>query len=158
MFLIPSETDLVSAFRPRDRKALELPEGASFPMTVRDYLAWVEPTGVRVFLVFQDPESKRPLGIAFRRDGAGGGGGNGGRMCDWCHSWGSAQDIGLLTTARNSRRRVGVGLCMDLRCRDKIEQSADLAGRSAVQARKRVLERMVRFAREGLGIEAVPEQ
>lgn len=157
MFLIPSETDLVSAFRPRDRKALELPEGASFPMTVRDYLAWVEPTGVRVFLVFQDPASKRPLGIAFRRDGAGGGG-NGGRMCDWCHSWGASQDIGLLTTARNSKRRVGVGLCMDLRCRDKIEQSADLAGRSAVEARKRVLERMVRFAREGLGIEAVPEQ
>lgn len=158
MFIIRGESELMSAFRPRDRRALELPEGGSFPITVRDYFAWVDPKGSRVFLVFQDPASKRPLGISFRRDGAGGSAGNGGRMCDWCHSWGSSQDIGLLTTWRNSRTRIGVGLCMDLRCSEKLEQAADLSGRSAVGPRRRMMERMTRFAREGLGIESVPEQ
>lgn len=154
MFLIRSEQDLLQAFRPRERDVVQLPEQARYPIFVRDYLAWVEPAGARVFLVFQDEESKRPLGIAFRRDTSGEGGG--GRMCEWCHTLGSADEIGLLTADKNSRRRMGVGLCRDLRCKEKLEQAADLAGRSAEVPKRQLMERMARFAREGLGIERVP--
>jgi hypothetical protein len=154
MFSIKTEADLLNAFRPRDRASVELPAGLSFPHFVRDYLAWVEPAGVRVFLVFEDPASKRPLGIAFQRVSSAGGAGP--QLCEWCHAYGSASEVGLLTADRNSRRRVGVALCRDLRCADKIEQAGELSGRSTVEPRHRLVERMVRFAREGLGIESVP--
>jgi hypothetical protein len=152
MFFIKTERDLLKAFRHRDRRAFEPPPGAVFPIVLRDYHAWIDPTGVHAYLVFQDPSSGRPLGIAFRRDVAPDESGS--RMCDWCHNFGA--DVGLLTAERTSRRRVGVGVCRDLRCADRIEQAAELAGRSSRQARHRLLERMVQFAREGLGIDAVP--
>lgn len=155
MFLIASEQALVEAFRPRDRTSLELPEGLAYPYFVRDYFSWGEAAGVRTFLVFQDPASKRPLGISFRCDRSEAKGLTG-RLCDWCHAYGSAEEIGLLTAEKTSKRLLGVGLCRDLRCGEKLEQAANLAGRSALESRRRLVERMQRFAREGLGIEAVP--
>ncbi len=154
MFLIPSESELLSAFRPRDRKAFEPPAAVTYPLVARDYYAWVDQTGVRAHLVLQEPSSGRLLGITFRRDS--GGGGAAGRMCDWCHSYGSADEIGLLTADRSSRKRVGVLICRDLRCREKLEDSANLAGRASVDARRRTVQRMLQFAREALGIESVP--
>jgi hypothetical protein len=153
MFLIQSEKELLNAFRPRDRNAFEPPPGRTYPVFVRDYLSWVDPSGAHVYLIIQDPSSKRPLGIAFRRNP---GSAAGAQLCDWCHTHGSSQDINLLTTDRNSKRRVGVLLCTDLRCGEKIEQHANLSGRSPIEPRQRMLERMMRFARECLGIESVP--
>lgn len=155
MFLIQTEKDLLQAFRPRDREKVELPEGIKFPLFVRDYLSWVDPAGVRVFLMFPLPGSKRPVGIAFRRDSPGGGAVS--HMCDWCHSYGSSNEIGLLTTDSSSKRRVGVNLCLDLRCKEKLEAAADLAGRDPREPIQALMERMVTFAREALRIESVPE-
>jgi hypothetical protein len=59
-------------------------------------------------------------------------------------------------TDKNSRRRVGVLVCRDLGCAARLDEAADLAGTSAVEPKRRQLERMRRFAREGLGIERVP--
>ena len=70
MFRIETEKDLLQAFRPRDRKTLELPADLKFPLFVRDYLAWSEPAGTRVFLVLPSQGSRLPVGIAFRRDSA----------------------------------------------------------------------------------------
>ena len=154
MFLIKTEDDLLRAFRPRDREKVELPEGIQFPLFVRDYLAWTEPAGTRVFLMLAAPGSRRPMGIAFRRDSQGGGAAS--HMCDWCHAYGSASEIGLLTTDVNSKRRVGVNLCLDLRCKEKLESAADLSGRDPRELSKPLLERMLRFTREALRIETVP--
>jgi len=157
MFLLKTEEELLQAFRPRDRQVVEPPAAVKFPKFVQDYYAWLDPTGVRVYLVFKDPVTQRPLGIAFRRDGSGGGGeGVGSLMCDWCHSFGSSDEIGLLTADRSSKKRVGVGLCRDLRCGEKLEQAADRAGRSAREPLERLRGKMERFAREALGIEFVP--
>ena len=154
MFLIQSESELLSAFRPRDRKGFEPPADVSYPLVARDYYAWVDPTGVRAHLVLQEPSTGRLLGITFRRDS--GGGAAAGRICDWCHAYGSADEIGMLTAERSSRKRVGVLICRDLRCREKLEDAADLSGRMSVEARRRTVQRMLRFAREALGIESVP--
>jgi hypothetical protein len=154
MFRIESEKDLQRAFRPRDRQTLELPEGLQFPLFVRDYLSWVEPTGTRVNLVLAVPGSRLPVGITFRRDAHGGPGGP--CMCDWCHTPGSVEGIGMLTTDVNSKRRVGVNLCLDLRCKDKLESAADLSGRHFRDLLPPLLARMNRFAREALGITSVP--
>jgi hypothetical protein len=151
VFILQSEKELLRAFRPKDQRKLELPPGLSFPLFVRDSFSWVDSAGARTFVVFQDDATKRPLGIAFRRDGSGG---VGSQMCDWCHSMGS--DVALLTAAQNSKKRVGAWLCRDLNCPGKLDEQADLAGRSSVGPRRRMVERMQRFAREALRIQGVP--
>lgn len=156
MFRIETEKELLSAFRSRDRKHVEPPKGTRFPLFVRDYLAWVDPYGVRVFLVFSAPGSKRPTGIAFRRDQQGDKA-SAPHVCDWCRASGATDQIGLLTTDVDSKRRVGVNLCLDLRCSERLESAMNLAGRSAVEENKKLLERMARFATEALGLELGPE-
>jgi hypothetical protein len=152
MFRIETEKELLSAFRSRDRKHVELPKGTRLPLFVRDYLAWVDPYGVRVFLMFTAPGSNRPTGIAFRRDQQGDKT-LASRMCDWCRASGAADQIGLLTTDVDSKRRVGVNLCLDLRCGEKLEAATNLAGRSVLDENRHLIERMSRFASEALGIE-----
>ncbi len=152
MFRIETEKELLNAFRSRDRKHVELPKGTRLPLFVRDYLAWVDPYGVRVFLVFTAPGSKRPTGIAFRRDQQGDKT-LALRVCDWCRASGSADQIGLLTTDVDSKRRVGVNLCLDLRCNEKLEAATNMAGGSVLDENRQLLERMARFANEALGIE-----
>lgn len=150
MFRIESEKELLHAFRSRDRKFVELPKGTRFPLFIRDYLAWVDPYGVRVFLVFTAPGGKQPTGIAFRRDQQGdttlvp-------QLCDWCRT-STGAEIGLLTTDVDAKRRVGVNLCLDLRCGERLESMTNLAGRSVLDGTRSLLERMARFAREALGL------
>lgn len=155
MFRIETEAALLNAFRPRDRKHVELPQGLQLPLFVRDYFAWSDPAGVRTFLVMTEPNSRRPMGIAFRRDQQGGGLVSA-HMCDWCHSQGSSNEIGLLTAEASSKRRVGVILCLDLRCGEKLETMANLSGRNPRELAHQLLERMARFAHDGLGIDLVP--
>ena len=152
MFRIETEKELLGAFRSRDRKHVELPKGTRLPLFVRDYLAWVDPYGVRVFLVFAPPGSKRLTGIVFRRDQQGDKAGAP-HVCDWCLCPGAGDQIGLLTTDVDAKRRVGVNLCLDLRCREKLETAMNLAGRSVVDESHKLLERMARFASEALGID-----
>ena len=156
MFRIETEKELLNAFRSRDRKHVELPKGTRLPLFVRDYLAWVDPYGVRVFLVFTAPGNNRPTGIAFRRDQQGDKT-LALRVCDWCRASGSADQIGLLTTDVDSKRRVGVNLCLDLRCNEKLEAATNMAGGSVLDENRQLLERMARFASEALGIELSTE-
>jgi hypothetical protein len=151
MFLIPSEDALIAAFRPRDQRQLEAPTGASYPLRAREWFSWVESTGIRAYVIFPH-ESGKLLGIAFRRDQDPSNMGSG--LCDWCHSVGD--DIGLLGAEKSSKRRVGVWLCRDLNCADKLDDAANRAGNSSVEPKRRQLERMRQFAREALGIQHVP--
>lgn len=151
MFRIDSEKDFFNAFRPRDRDVVAVPEGAKFPMVVLDYLAWAEPAGVRTFLLLTPPGHKKPVGVAFRRDQSRGGE-PGARMCEWCHTHASADEIGLLTTDAGSRKRVGTTLCLDLSCGPKLEEAADRQGKNARHAAKALLGRMEQFLREALKV------
>ncbi|RKH77019.1 hypothetical protein D7Y21_37890 [Corallococcus sp. AB045] len=151
MFRIESEKELLRAFRSRDRKHVELPKGTQLPLFVRDYLSWVDPYGVRVFLVFVAPGSKQPTGIAFRRDQQGDPT-LAPKMCDWCRTSTDAE-IGMLTTDVDSKRRVGVYVCLDLRCGERLEAMSDRSGRSDLDDKARLIERMARFASEALGLE-----
>ena len=151
MLLIRDAHELMEAFRPRDLRIFELPDEDVFPLLVRDYRSWVESGGNRVYLVYEEPATGKARGVVFRRSDAGLPG-QMGHMCDFCFSTGSADEIGLLTADESARRRVGVVVCRDLRCRERVEEAADLAGRNAAEARRRVLERIARFADEALGI------
>jgi hypothetical protein len=151
MLLIQSEAHLLAAFRPRDRESVVLAPPMRYPLLVREHRAWVDPQGFRTFLILAEPGGRRPLGIVFQRDA--GGGVPVSQMCDWCHATGSSNEIGLLTTAASSRRRVGVNVCLDLRCAEKLEDEASRSGRNHRELVGRLNERMLRFAREGLGID-----
>jgi hypothetical protein len=153
VFRIESDQALVQAFRPRDRRLIEMPAEVRFPHFVRDYLVWTETSGARVYLVFGAPGTRKPVGVIFRREvqpsqepGA--------NMCDWCHTFGSNLEVGLLTVDVTNRRRAGMYLCRDLRCKEKVEDGADRAGRHPLEAFQRLNARIFHFAQEVLGIPA----
>ena len=152
MIRISSEQELRDAFRPIDRDTLTLPPGAHFPSLLRSYQAWLDPTGIRVFLLMEDAATRRPLGIAFRRDPSSGA--SGPRMCDWCHSVRGADQVTLLTARVSPHRVVGLILCANLSCRENVAGlpgANDIPDPSGGRARlARVNERMLRFARQSL--------
>lgn len=144
MFLLRTEKEFIDCFRPVDQRTLELPKGIRFPLVIRDYFAWSESSGARTYLIFSEPEVNKPIGISFDREHSSG---HTAALCDWCHSMGSTNQIGLLTIATSSKRRVGVNLCLDLSCKEKIHSEVSLSSTAAQLRVRRVVERMSRFVR-----------
>lgn len=149
MFKLDSEAALLKAFRPKDRKHVELSPDFTFPLAVHDYVAWPHPGGGRVFLVFAT-RGGAPTGIAFDTNG-----GSSGvpQMCTWCHSAAVGTGVGLLTATLNGNKRVGVMVCADLSCAKKLEDQANLGGFSPRPAMEKLIERMGRFASDALHID-----
>ncbi len=126
-FIIASEQELILSFRPRDQKKLIVPIGLRFPIEVNTYFRWQESSGVYTYLIFKRPNWDAPRGVAFKRshptsDPVGG-------MCNWCHSYGTSNEIGMLSVKVNSEVSLSYFLCQDLRCVEKIEENAILGGR-----------------------------
>lgn len=127
-FSIASEEELVQAFRERDQKKLIIPQKFEFPLKVRSYLSWQEPSGVYTYLVFKMPNWDLPRGVAFKRTTASGEPTGG--LCNWCHAYGSSEEIGLLSVTMDSQVSTSYFLCNDLSCIEKIEDTAGLAGKN----------------------------
>lgn len=126
-FSIASEEELVRAFRLRDQKKLILPEKLSFPFNVRSYFTWKEPSGVYTYLVFKMPNWESPRGVAFKRTASTGEPTGG--LCNWCHAYGSSEDIGMLSVAMSGNVSSSYFICQDLRCIEKIEEASMLGGK-----------------------------
>ncbi len=151
MFNLESEEALRASFRPKDSKMVDLAPELKFPMFVRDYLAWVHPAGGRIYLVFAVPGAV-PTGIVF--DGkSSSAGASVTSMCDWCHCSSAGTGVGLLTAQLNAKKRVGVHVCWDLSCKQKLEEDANRSGRSVVPLMQKLVARMGRFASEALKID-----
>src|SRR3712207_2313157 len=106
MIRIPSEKELLESFRLIDRDEVEVPKDLRFPIVVKDYLAWSEPSGYRTYLVFGDGERRQPLGIVFRRDQLAGGASP--QMCEWCHCVRGSDGVSMLSATASSKRRIGI--------------------------------------------------
>jgi hypothetical protein len=143
MVVIQTEKELISTFRPRDRKWVEPPKGMRFPLTVEHYHSWSDPTGVHGFMVLQKPGWKSAAGLVFERSN--GSAHSPARMCEWCHSTGPSDQIGMLTVRVSSKRIIGIILCLDLSCQEKLETVASLTGQKADKLTAGMLERMGRF-------------
>jgi len=152
MFKLETEADLLATFRPKDRKIVELAPEIALPIFVRNYLTWKHPGGSYVYLVFATPGGV-PTGIAFDSNGGGGPGPAVPAMCDWCHLSTGGNHVGLLTARRNAKKRVGVHVCSDLSCQQRLEEEADRQGRSVLPWMEKLIERMGRFASESLDID-----
>jgi hypothetical protein len=152
MLFLENEQALRQSFREIDREEVILPSPFSFPMKAQDYLSWLEPSGCRAFLIFRDPSFRAPLGIVWRRDQSVGP--SAPAMCEWCQSVRSGNEIGLLTVASRSHRRVGVSLCRDLSCAEKLRShpgSDDWLQHAPAEERiVRLIAKMAAFARQNL--------
>lgn len=127
-FSIETEEDLLKSFRPRDQKKLVLPEKKwKFPLNVRSYLTWKEPSGVYTYLVFKMPNWDLPRGVAFKRTSSSGE--QVGGLCNWCHAYGTSEDIGMLSVAMSSNVSSSYYLCQNLSCIEKIEEATTLSGK-----------------------------
>lgn len=127
-FMIASEQELIFSFRPRDQRKLIVPVGLRFPVAVNSYFRWIESSGVYTYLIFKRPNWDAPRGVAFKRSHPSGEPVGG--MCNWCHSYGTSNEIGMLSVKVNSEVSLSYFLCQDLRCIEKIEENAILAGRN----------------------------
>jgi hypothetical protein len=116
MIRIASEEQLLAKFRPIDRDEVQIPSNFKFPLAIKDYLTWVEPSGHRVYLVFEDVSSGKPLGVVFQRTR--GAGETPAAMCQWCHTVRPGPAVGLLTAAADRDHRIGIHLCSNLNCRE----------------------------------------
>lgn len=149
MFKLDSEDALLAAFRPKDRKHVELTREVKLPMFVRHYLTWQHPAGGKVYLVFATPGGA-PTGIVFDSNVSEP---SVPQMCDWCHGGAIGGRVGMVTARLNANKLVGVNVCRDLGCKDRLEEEADRNGISAVPMLAALMERIGRFANEGLKID-----
>jgi hypothetical protein len=128
-FIIASEQELIFSFRPQDQKRLIVPIGLRFPVPVNTYFRWTESSGVYTYLIFKRPNWDTPRGVAFKR--AHPAGEPVGGMCNWCHSYGTSNEIGMMSVKVNSEVSLAYFLCQDLRCIEKVEENATLAGKNS---------------------------
>ena len=127
-FTLRSHEDLLATFRPRDQKQVTLPKHPFYPISVNHYYAWTDPSGTYAYLVFKRPDWEVPRGIVLQRNRSGAQHSPAG-MCDWCHTPGKSDEIGLMVTSLSAHRTGGTWLCLDLDCQNKIEEKAGLAGK-----------------------------
>lgn len=148
---INSEEELLNAFRLRDRKHVEVPSDMTFPLMFSHYLAWTEPSLARVFLLFKRPSWKAPLGVSFRRTHSSGGAGG---MCDWCHSVGSSDQVGILSMHADPNTSLGFMLCLDLGCINRLETVASISGKDFDKLSKGLIDKISRFFENNLKVES----
>jgi hypothetical protein len=152
MIRISDEHQLLSAFRESEQAEVHIPADFTFPLALKDYIAWVEPSGHRVYLVFRETQSGNPLGVVFQRTR--GSADTAASMCQWCHSVRPGSSVGLLTTGAGPNRRVGLHLCANLDCKENAMKPPGVNDfPEAVKGRdkiERIVRRMNDFAKHNL--------
>lgn len=156
MLRIKDENEFLECFRPMEREEVQIPSDMLFPLLIRDYVAWMEPSGHRTFLVFEELNRGQAKGIVFRRaQGAGAPGEIPASMCDFCHSVRGGGRVGLLTAIVSPNKRIGVQACRDLSCKEHLRKPNPSPNDmresfSTDDKERRILERMRDFARKHL--------
>ena len=150
MHKLDTDAELIATFRTRDQPLVEVSTDISFPLILRDYVAWKHPAGGRLFLVFS-PENGLPTGVVF--DSNGPSAAQVPQMCSWCHSLAQGNSVSMLTASNGSRKRMGVFVCGDLGCKQRIEEDCNRAGKNVQVALKALVSRIATFATDALGID-----
>lgn len=140
MFKLANERTLLATFRPADRRLVEITRDVSLPLRVNDYITWS--FGRRSYLVFASPGGA-PRGIVFQADG---GGAPVPHMCEWCHAVAPGTRVSMLTARRDRKSTIGILVCADLGCRERLEDRADRIGADVAPAMAKLLSRMNQFA------------
>lgn len=144
-FSVESEDSLIRCFRERDQKKLILSSELTYPFRARSYLTWKESSGVYTYLIFKKPNWDLPRGAVLKRINTEPTGG----LCSWCNSYGSSDEIGIYSVAASSSISYSYILCQGLRCIEKIEEAAELAGKNPEKSISQLYDKMGSFF-EGL--------
>jgi len=139
---IASKEDLLNLFSEKDQAQVLLPKDVPFPIDVPYYFTWSEPSGNYTYLAFKRPNWELPRGLVFRRTREAPVRPN---ACDWCHSYGSSDEIGMMTVSVNSKVTVGQYLCMDLSCLTKLESQVGAAGKNFDTLAEQLCDKIARF-------------
>lgn len=148
-FEVSSEDELMSLFRKKDQQRVILRRDIELPMRVQYYFTWGESSGVYRYLLFKKPGWETPMGAVFRVGGSHPDASTGG-ICDWCHSYGNSSQISLLTVSVNPKRTIGLILCSDLSCGDKIENNPSTSSKNPETRILQLCERIGRFFDENI--------
>lgn len=143
-FSIESEKELLDCFSYKDLKRVVAPLKIKYPVTSQFYYSWTESSGVYMYLVFKQPHWSQPKGFVFNRKQTGSDINNS-RMCDWCHYYGPADQVGLVTLKSSSKETLGLFLCLDLSCMEKTETISYLAGKNFEKQSQKLCEKMGEF-------------
>ena len=151
MIRISSEAELRQTFREIDRDQVFLPASFPFPLAIKNFKSWVEPSGHRVYLVFEDVQTQA-RGIVFQRTA--GSAEAAPAMCQWCNTVRGGSGVSLLTATASTNRRVGIHLCSDLNCGvgdNPAPSTNDLReSLSKAERMQRLMKRIQDFARNNL--------
>lgn len=142
LYKISSEEELIKCFREKERDKIILPKDFDFPIDVRYYMSWTESSGSYTYLIFKGPNWDSPRGLVFRR-GSSDMGTSG--MCDWCHSYGGSDQLGLLTVRLDAKTTIGQYLCLNLDCLDKLETQIGTSGKNFETLAAQVCTKIGRF-------------
>jgi hypothetical protein len=143
-FTLRSDLDLLETFRKNEQKSVVLPKDAPYPISVKHYYAFTEPSGVYTYLVFKRADWEAPLGLIFQRNGSGSTSSPAG-MCDWCHHSGPSDEVGLLTTSVNAHVTGGNWLCLDLSCLQRIEARTGSAAKHVDKLTQKLCKKIGEF-------------
>jgi hypothetical protein len=155
MIRFSTAADLLESFRTADRQLVEIPDSVVFPLILRDYISWNDPSRRQTAVVFQSLLKNAPVayGIVFKY-------GSGqtdapAQMCQWCHSVRRGPAVDLLTVDVGPKRRIGLYLCRTLDCKEHLSQrvpgTSDLRETIPGDEKiKRLLERMTEFTQRNL--------
>ena len=149
-FTLRSDADLLATFRSFDQKSVVLPKWARYPLSIQHYYAWTEPSGVYTYIIFKRVDQEIPQGLMLQKNGAGSSHSPAG-MCDWCHTSGTSDEIGLLTTTLTPHSTGGTWLCLDLSCIQKIEERAGVAGKNTDKLTQKLCKKISEFYARAIG-------
>src|SRR4051794_32777143 len=97
MIRISSEVKLLETFRDIDREHVQMPAEFKFPLAIKNFTSWIEPSGHRVYLVFEHAVTGEPVGVVFQRTK--GNAEAAPAMCQWCNTVRGGSGVSLLTAA-----------------------------------------------------------
>lgn len=141
-FTISSKAEFLEAFHWKDQHLIHIPDKLQFPLAVDYYYSWIEPSGNYAFLVLKKPNWDIPKGLVFRRNT---GNPTTSNLCDWCHSYGSSDDITMLTVKVDSKVTIGQYLCSKLDCIEKLETQMGSSGKRFEKLAEELCEKIGRF-------------
>lgn len=146
--------EIKAAFAPFDRVAWVDPELSSIQWDDLDYIAWKHPDAGSYFVGVDSRE--KLYGMVFKMNA---GAGNLRGQCDLCHASNNVQGIklALVETQENPRRQLGIQVCADLACSERIRGlKAGVFMYETISVGKRIERlqlKLQRFARKVHGIE-----
>lgn len=117
MYRIEDKQSLIELFRELEQPEVLIPHRFSFPLGLSDSLSWMDPSGHRSFLVYKNDKMERPLGLVFRKAQTSH---NQPAMCHWCHAVRPQVDVTLMTVKISQDHSIGLYLCSDLNCRERL--------------------------------------